>query len=277
VKQLIITADDFGASISVNNAVERAHRHGVLTAASLMVTGEAAQDAIARAQTMPGLGVGLHLVLVEGCPALPPEQVPDLVDRSGHFRPDMVRPAIAMAFLPHVRRQLFAEVDAQFAAFAASGLPLDHVNAHKHFHLHPVIASAILAAGQRHGMKAVRAPVEPRWLLEMIEPASPPRRDPAAPWARLMRWRLRRAGLKVPDHVFGLAWTGHMNSDRLRAIIERLPQGLSEIYLHPATRDDWPGHTPGYAYAEELAALTDPVAREIMMREGIVLVRFGDL
>jgi hypothetical protein len=77
--------------------------------------------------------------------------------------------------------------------------------------------------------------------------------------------------------VFGLAWSGAMNTERLRAVIERLPQGLSEIYLHPATRDDWPGHTPGYAYEEELAALTDPVAREIVMRDGIALVRFGAL
>jgi len=276
VKTLVITADDFGASISVNNAVERAHRHGVLTAASLMVTGEAAQDAVERARTMPGLGVGLHLVLVEGRPALPPEQVPDLVGADGNFRPDMVRPAIAMAFLPHVRRQLQAEVEAQFAAFAATGLPLDHVNAHKHFHLHPVIASAILAAGRRHGMNAVRAPVEPRWLLELIEPASPPRRDPAALWAKLMRWRLRQAGLSVPDQVFGLAWSGAMNARRLRAIIDALPDGLSEIYLHPATRDDWPGHAPGYAYREELDALTDPAVIEACTARARG-VRFADV
>jgi hopanoid biosynthesis associated protein HpnK len=276
-KTLVITADDFGASISVNNAVERAHRHGILTAASLMVTGEATEDAVARARSMPGLGVGLHIVLVEGRPALPPRDVPDLVDGMGHFRTDMVRAAFAMAFLPDVRRQLFAEVEAQFALFAATGLPLDHVNAHKHFHLHPVIASAILAAGHRHGMKAVRAPVEPNWLLRLIEPSNPPRRDLAEPWARLMRWRLRRVGLSVPDQVFGLAWSGAMNTPRLRAIIEHLPQGLSEIYLHPATRDDWLGHAPGYAYAEELAALTDPVAREIVMHERIELLRYGDL
>ncbi|MEO6092005.1 MAG: hopanoid biosynthesis-associated protein HpnK [Novosphingobium sp.] len=276
-RRLIITADDFGASLAVNGAVEQAHHHGLLTSASLMVTGAAVDDAVARAREMPGLGVGLHLVLVEGRPALPPEQVPDLVDTAGNFHANMLRAALAMAFLPRVRRQLYAEVEAQFAAFSATGLPLDHVNAHKHFHLHPVIASAMLAAGQRHGMKAARVPIEPRRVLAAIEPNDPPRRDPAAgPWSRLLRRRLRRAGIAVPDQVFGLAWSGRMDARRLRALIDALPAGVSEIYLHPATRDDWPGHAPGYAYREELAALTNPAVIAACDARA-KLVRFADL
>ncbi|MDP9085560.1 MAG: hopanoid biosynthesis-associated protein HpnK, partial [Pseudomonadota bacterium] len=159
-RSLIITADDFGASIAVNQAVELAHRGGILSAASLMMSGAAAADAVARARTMPSLGVGLHLVLVEGKPTLPPEAIPDLVDASGHFSANMVRTAFAIALKPATRRQLHAEIAAQFAAFAATGLPLDHVNAHKHFHLHPMVASAVIEIGKRYGMKAVRAPIE---------------------------------------------------------------------------------------------------------------------
>lgn len=273
-RRLIITADDFGAAVEVNAAVEQAHREGVLTAASLMVTGVAAGDAIERARAMPDLGVGLHLVLVEGRPALPPDLVPDLVDRQGLFRTDMVRAAVAMAFLLRVRRQLFAEVEAQFAAFAATGLRLDHVNAHKHFHLHPVILSAMLAAGRKHGMAAIRAPVEPRPVLAAIEPDTPPRRDPAGPWARLTRARLRSAGLTVPDQVFGLAWSGALTPERLRGLIEYLPPGLTEIYTHPAT-GPYPGSAPGYGYATELTALTDPLAKAAIARENIALGAFG--
>ncbi len=238
-----------------------------------MVAGEAAADAVARARTMPDLGVGLHLVLVEGRPSLPPEQVPDLVDSHGRFREDMVRSAIAMAFIPRVRRQLFAEVEAQFAAFAATGLKLDHVNAHKHFHLHPVIASAMIAAGRKHAMVAARAPVEPRDVLAAIKPGAPPRRDPAGPWVRLVRSRLRRAGLTVPDQVFGLAWSGAITPERLRGLIEHLPPGLTEIYTHPAT-GAYPGSAPGYGYATELWALIDPLAKQAIAREGIVLGSF---
>jgi chitin disaccharide deacetylase len=257
MKRLIVTADDFGASLAVNEAVEQAHRDGILTAASLMVSGEAAADAVARAKKMPSLGVGLHLVLVEGRPALPPEQLPDLVDATGQFRTDMVRTAFAIALKPGVRRQLHAEIEAQFAAFAATGLPLDHVNAHKHFHLHPMIASAVIAIGKRYGMTAVRAPIE--------------RGTPGIEhwWATRLQRRLRRAGLVVPDQVVGLAWTGAFDAERMREAVAALPPGLTEIYTHPATADVWPGSAPGYRYRAELSALTDDLVKAALRRDGI--------
>ncbi|MEO9131436.1 MAG: hopanoid biosynthesis-associated protein HpnK [Sphingomonas sp.] len=275
MKRLIITSDDFGAAIAVNEAVEQAHRDGILTAASLMVSGDAAADAVARARTMPSLGVGLHLVLVEGRPTLPPEQVPDLVDTSGHFRTDMVRAGITIFAKPAARRQLAAEVEAQFAAFAATGLKLDHVNAHKHFHLHPTIASAILSTGKRYGMKSVRAPIEPRDVLAKIEPGTGGF-DVARLWALLVRKRMRAAGMSVPDQVFGLAWSGALDAARLRGLIANLPDGLTEIYAHPATDDAYRGHAPGYAYRAELAALIDPLAREAISRDGIERGCFAD-
>ncbi|MBV9694316.1 MAG: ChbG/HpnK family deacetylase, partial [Alphaproteobacteria bacterium] len=129
MKSLVITADDFGAAKEVNDAVETAHRHGVLTAASLMVTGAAAADAVARAKAMPSLRVGLHLVLVDGTAALPVSQVASLV-RGGRFDSNMARAGAAMFFRPKARRELAREIEAQFQAFAATGLALDHVNTH---------------------------------------------------------------------------------------------------------------------------------------------------
>lgn len=274
MKRLIVTADDFGASIEVNEAVERAHRDGILTAASLMVAGEAVKDAVARARAMPELGVGLHVVLVEGRPVLPPEQIPALVDGMGNFRTDMARAGVTIFASPGARRQLAAEVEAQFAAFAATGLTLDHVNAHKHFHLHPTIAGTILRIGQRYGMRAARAPIEPRRLLRQVDGTDTGPRVETI-WARLVRARLRRAGMLVPDRVFGLAWSGAMTPDRVRGVLERLPDGLTEIYTHPAT-GAYPGSAPGYDYRGELAALVDPLAKSILTRERVALGRFAD-
>jgi len=274
-KRLVITSDDFGAAIAVNAAVEQAHREGILTAASLMVSGDAAADAVARARTMPKLGVGLHIVLVEGRPTLAPEQIPDLVDATGHFRTDMVRAGITIFAKPAARRQLAAEVEAQFAAFAATGLKLDHVNAHKHFHLHPTIASAILKTGKRYGMKSVRAPIEPRDVLAKIESGTGGI-DIARIWALLVRKRMRAAGMTVPDQVFGLAWSGALDAQRLRGLIANLPDGLTEIYAHPATDDAYPGHAPGYAYRAELAALIDPLARAAISHDIIERGCFAD-
>lgn len=247
MKRVIVTADDFGASNEVNDAVERAHRDGILTAASLMVTGDAAADAVSRATWMPRLGVGLHLVLVEGTPALAPERIPALVGTDGRFRTDMARAAIRIFADLRARAQLEAEITAQFERFAATGLPLDHVNAHKHFHLHPTIASAVLRIGPRFGMRAVRAPVEPG--TPGIE----------ARWARRLQRRLRKAGMLVPDQVVGLAWTGQFTPERMRAALSDLRDGLTEIYTHPAT-GPYPGSAPGYDYTGELAALLDPLA-----------------
>lgn len=273
-RRLIVTADDFGASPEVNAAVEQAHRDGILTAASLMVAGDAADDAVERARRLPGLGVGLHLVLVEGRPMLPPEQIPALVDHTGQFRSDMVRTALTIFASPSAQRQLAAEIDAQFAAFAATGLKLDHVNAHKHFHLHPTIASAILRAGKRHGMQAMRAPIEPPAVIAAID-GTPRRAGIEHLWAKVLRGRLRKAGVTVPDQVFGLAWSGALTAPKLLALLDKLPPGLTEIYAHPA-EGPYPGSAPGYLYAEELAALTDPLAKAAIARNGVATGHFAD-
>lgn len=276
MKQLIVTSDDFGAAIEVNEAVERAHRDGILSAASLMVAGPAMEDAVARAKTMPKLRVGLHLVLVEGRPVLPAGQVPDLVDAAGHFRTDMARAGAAMFFLPRVKRQLRAEIEAQFAAFAATGLAFDHVNSHKHFHLHPTIAAMMVETAARYGVKGARAPLEPQGVLSQIEPhKSSGVVTLTAPFARALRRRFARAGIASPDQVFGLAWSGAMTPGRVAGLIAHLPDGLSEIYVHPAT-GPYPGSAPGYQYAAELAALTAPGLKARLTAESIRLGGFDD-
>jgi hopanoid biosynthesis associated protein HpnK len=208
---------------------------------------------------------------------LPPSQVTDLVGPDGRFRDNMVRAGIDFFFRPAVRRQLAAEIEAQFAAFAATGLPLDHVNAHKHFHLHPTIAGLIVKIGARHGLAAARAPVEPAAVLRRIEPVTRGLPDRiVAPYARLVARRFRRAGLIVPAQVFGLAWSGAMDTVRVAGLLDNLPPGLSELYLHPATDDRYRGHAPGYRYRAELAALCDERVRAMVAERNIVLGRFAD-
>lgn len=276
MRNLVLTADDFGAAAEVNQAVERAHREGVLSAASLMVSGMAAADAVSRARAMPRLRVGLHLVLVDGKPVLPARQVPDLVDDKGHFRTDMARSGVAMFFRPKVKVQLAAEIEAQFEAFAATGLKLDHVNAHKHFHLHPTIAALIVKFAAAYGARGARVPLEPQRVLARIEPHRPSGVVfLTAPFAHRLRRHFRKAGVHAPDHVFGLAWSGAMTQKRLRGLLEHLPDGTSEIYLHPAT-GPYPGSAPGYAYQEELAALTDPRMAPLIAAQNIRLGGFSD-
>jgi hopanoid biosynthesis associated protein HpnK len=275
--RLVVTADDFGADLAVNEAVELAHRQGVLTAASLMVGAPAVADAVARARRLPSLAVGLHLVLTDGRPILPPDQIPLLVDRNGAFHADMAAAGALMFFHPLARRQLEAEIAAQFAAFAATGLVLDHVNAHKHFQLHPTIAGLMLKIGRRHGLKAARAPVEPPAALAAVEPTPVSTAASALNlMARGLRRRFRRAGLTAPDQVFGLRWSGAMTTGRLAGLLSAPPPGLTEIYLHPALWGGYPGSAPGYRYDEELAALIAPEVVEATKRPNTILGGFRD-
>ncbi len=264
MRGLIVTVDDFGAAVAVNQAVERGFGEGIVTAASLMVSGEACADAVERALRSPGLGVGLHVVLADGKPLLPPERIPALVGTDGRFHRSMLRTALAIAFSPAARAQMRAEVEAQFAAFAATGLPLDHVNAHKHFHLHPTIASAIIAIGSRYGMRAVRVPRERAtpWLLRW--------------WARLLAGRLRRAGMLVNDEVRGLRWSGAFDTARMQQALASLPEGLTEFYCHAASADGYPGSAAGYRYRDELAALIDPAVRAALASSAAKHGCFGD-
>jgi hopanoid biosynthesis associated protein HpnK len=258
VKCLIVTADDLGAAREVNDAVETAHRGGILSAASLMVSAPFAADAVARARLMPRLRVGLHLVLVEGRPTLPASLVSRLVGADGCFRSGMAALGASIAASPRARRQLAAEIAAQFEAFGATGLAMDHCNAHKHFHLHPVVGRMMASVGRRFGVRAVRVPEEPLAVLRKIEPAtSGAASRVTAPFARLLKRRLTASGLATADRVFGLHWSGCMTRERLAGLIAHLPEGLSEIYLHPAT-GAYLGSAPQYRYREELEALISP-------------------
>lgn len=216
-----------------------------------MVGAPAAADAVARARRLPSLRVGLHVVLADGPAVLPPAQIPDLVDAQGRFGSAMARDGCRFFFLPHVRRQLAAEIRAQFAAFAATGLPLDHVNTHKHFHLHPTVLSLILSIGREYGLRAMRLPREAGAPLLL------------RPWLALLRRRLQRAGIAHNDYVVGIAHSGGMDESVLLATLARLPAGVGEIYLHPAVVSGAriAPSMDGYRHADELAALLSPRVR----------------
>jgi hopanoid biosynthesis associated protein HpnK len=247
---LIITADDFGLHEAVNEAVEQATRAGVLTAASLMVGAAASADAVRRARDLPQLRVGLHLVLADGIAVLPHQELPSITDSRGYMDERMFVNGVRFFALPRVRRQLEAEIRAQFTAFSATGLPLDHVNVHKHFHLHPTLLGLILRIGAEYGLDAMRVPDEPLWFGGAAAGL-------LKPLIALMKRRLDAAQIFHNDALFGIAATGAMDEAALLGIVARLPPGVTEIYLHPATRRDHAltSTMKGYRHAEELAAL----------------------
>ncbi len=232
-----------------------------------MVAAPAVADAVARARRMPTLGVGLHLTLVDGEALLPPEEIPDLVGADRRFSDRQALAGVSYFFRPAVRRQLEAEIRAQFRAFAATGLPLGHVDAHKHMHLHPTVGRLLVELAAEHGCRAVRVPYEPGGGIGGAL---------LAPWLGLLRRRVRRAGMAAADRVYGIRWSGAMTGERVAALLCALPDGVSEIYAHPAveTTPALAAAMPGYRHAEEFAALVSPAAVAIVRERGIALTSF---
>jgi hopanoid biosynthesis associated protein HpnK len=246
-----------------------------------MVGAPAAADAIARARRLPRLHVGLHLVLASGKPMLPPSAIPALVDADGAFGDNLVGASFRFVFDAAARAQLEREIRAQFEAFRATGLALDHANAHRHMHLHPTVARLMLAVGRDYGLKAVRIPREPLGPLRRAS-ARPAELAAAAlhrPFANMLRRRVRAAGLAANDHLLGLAWTGAMTEARVLRLIEALPAGVSELYLHPATERSasLARAMPAYRQTEELAALLSRSVRQRIEAGKIALIGYGAL
>jgi hopanoid biosynthesis associated protein HpnK len=266
-RRVIFTADDFGLSLPVNEAVERAHQEGVLRTASLMVAEAAFADAVDRARRLPRLHVGLHVALVNGRALLPSAQIPLLADAAGQLPTDQLQAGLRFFFTPGIRSQLEAEIRAQFAAFAATGLRLDHVNAQSHMHVHPTVFGLLLRVGRDYGSPPIRIPREPHaawWLV---------------PWLAVMAAQARRAGVAHNAYVYGLRDTGRMNRARVLALLQRLPVGVTEMYFHPAT-GRWPGIDPvlaGYDLEAEFAALIDPDVAAAVRAPGIEAITFADL
>ncbi len=257
MQSVIVSADDFGLTGAVNEAVEQACRHGVLTQASLMVAAPAAADAVARAKSLPGLHTGLHLVLVDGDSKLGHEQLPHITTPDGKFRRGQVALGFQYFFSPAARRELALEIRAQFAAYAATGLKLHHADAHKHMQLHPVVARLMMTIGKDYGLARIRVPAEPPAVLAACG-ARPGLADFALyAWSFLLRAQARRAGIAAMDHVFGIKWSGHMTAPRVQTLLKNLPPGSSEIYFHPASSRDETLETlmPDYEHEAELQAL----------------------
>lgn len=269
--RLVVNADDFGSSRGANAAVLRAHREGILTSASLMVTGEAAEEAAAMARANPSLGVGLHLALACARSLLGPARVPGLAGPGGHLASSPVAAGFRYFFLPGLRRQLADEIGAQMARFVELGLVPGHLDGHCNLHLHPTVAGLVRERGPAWGLRTFRLTRDPlRLNLRIARGRLPYRVSHALVFgvlSALARPWLRRAGIGHVDRVFGLLQNDHMHEEYLVRLLSAIGPGAFEVYAHP---DDGPGR-------HEADALCSPRVRALVGERGIRLVRHADL
>jgi len=270
-RRLVVNADDFGRSRSINAAVVRAHREGVLTSASLMVNEPACAEAVALAKENPKLGVGLHLTLLMGHSALPPEEIPGLVNAQREFSNNPVGVGFRYFFHRGLREQLRAEIHAQFDRFRATGLPLDHVNGHLHLHLHPVVFGILMEDAEQLGIRHLRFTrdclgrsnrmTQGRWFYRVFHAG-------IHAWlSGRAREPLRRRGIKHAQITFGLLQDSHVDEDYVLKLLPELPPGDSELYSHPSLDK----------FKQEFDALVSPRVKEQIEELGIELIRYQDL
>jgi hopanoid biosynthesis associated protein HpnK len=268
MKQLIITSDDFGLSRGVNAAVEKAWQEGILTCASIIAGGAAFDDAVAVARRNPGLQVGLHLTLVQGCAVLSPSEIPGLVNEAGCFSDNPVAAGMRFFFDKGLYKLLRREIEAQIRKVVDAGIALTHLDGHLNIHLHPIVFSFLLELMPRYGITSFRLSRErlahnlrfdrERRLGKTVE------RVIFGALSGHARPYLDRLGIRYAGEVKGVLNSGRMTEEYLLNIIDGLNVGLTELYFHPGILPDAEitSRMPDYRHEEELAAITSPRVRK---------------
>jgi chitin disaccharide deacetylase len=268
----VITADDFGKSPAVNQAILEAHDRGIVTATSIMAAGKAFREAVRIAQSRSRLSVGLHVTLCDGLAVLSQKEIPDLVDDYGQFETSPSRAWIKYS-RTGIQSQLEKEIEAQFDLLAKEGINPTHIDGHHHLHMHPAVFKILCRQAAQRGIPWIRIPCEPLPLVFRYFSA----RRGAMPFVEWAVFRIlkvthertaRNHGLHIADAVYGLSQSGQVDEQYLFHTLPR-SAGCIEIFTHPEIASK--------AGCRELEALTSTAVQDKVASQGIALVGYRDI
>lgn len=241
VRRVIVNADDFGLTPGVNRAISELHQDGVLSSATLMALAVATDNAVGLALSTASMGVGCHVVLVDGQPVLPPSEIPTLVDqKTGMFYPTLggfLRRVLTGYIRP---AEIETEAAAQISLLKERGLQLTHFDTHKHTHMFPAVLRPVLRAARAAGIRCLRNPFEPEWsrrgtprapLLRRMEVSLLGRLEPA--FQRVVA----EEGFATTDGALGVLATGTLDETTIRSLLQGAPPGTWELVTHPGYID----------------------------------------
>ncbi|HXX19390.1 MAG TPA: hopanoid biosynthesis-associated protein HpnK [Candidatus Acidoferrum sp.] len=287
MKRVILNADDFGLTRGVNEGIIRAHREGILTSATLMATGSAFDDAVERAKANPKLGIGCHLVLTGGVAVSPPEKIPSLAGRDGQL-PKSLGAFVARVSTGQVRAQdMETELRAQIERIRRAGIEPSHVDTHKHTHVHPRVMSVLAHVAHDCGISRIRNPVEnleDSWRMTRGKGAGRIRDLAASAAVCSVALQFKsissRYGLRSPDHFLGLAATGRLDPAALCDLLDTIPEGSTEIMLHPGLCDADLAATGSRLQEQRQTEMAALIASEVVRaarEKGIQLITYREL
>ena len=281
MRRLIVNADDFGLHAAVNRGILAAHTEGIVSSTSLMAGGAAFDDAVRIARHCPQLGVGVHLTLVGASPLLPVAEVSSLLDEAGDFYGSY--PLFIKRFLrgkirlAEVERELAAQID----RVCMAGIQPSHLDSHQHLHVVPGIAGIVLKLARRFSIRAIRIPAEPLLFFGGKAPSLGRviGRTGLTLLAEVFRRQAVGAGFAVTGHFFGMLSGGQMNQAALLSILQSLPEGDSEIMVHPGDGDESLAekYSWGYHWTEELQALCSGEVKTSVGQQKIQLISYREL
>lgn len=279
---MVVNGDDFGFSSSINHAIIAAHQEGILTSASLMVSGDAFEEAVLLAKAHPTLAVGLHLVLACGRSVLPSTRIPHLVDAEGCFSYESAKAGLHYHLNQAARRELPLEIRAQLEKFRQTGLPLSHVDGHVHIHAQPIVLRHLVQFADEFQIRFIRLPFEDLRLALKV--------DRSDLFDKILWWsvfgglraygesHLKSSGIRFVDRVYGVLHSGRMTEDYLLGLIPQMRANLVEIYSHPmiATPEELGNRSVAAGWAEWDALMSDRV-RDAIAQHGFKLTNYLQL
>ena len=279
MKRLIVNADDFGLSPEVNAGIARAHRDGILRSASLMVAEPAARAAAELARDNPELDVGLHAVVCQGRSMLDGSRLGAAVGASGEFIDSPVAAGMRYFFDRSLRAAMTDELRAQVERHLELVGYLNHIDGHLNFHVHPLFADILVNLAVEYKVPCIRLPRERVMTTLRLRQDNAMRKLVESVIFRTLSRRTSRMmaerGLTSTDALFGLHQSGHMSENYVVGVIDRIRDGTTELYFHPAA--DIGGVPPSVEAQLEVEILTGPRVRDAIARNGIELTTFADL
>jgi hopanoid biosynthesis associated protein HpnK len=279
IRAAIINGDDFGLSPGINRGIIEGYRDGILTSASLMVVGDAFEEAVTLAHEHPGLSLGIHLTLIEGVPVLPPHMIPSLVTSDGRFCGSLGEFLLKWLSGGILVREVEKEFTAQIDKARDRGIRVDKLDSHMHIHLLPGLFSTVLTLAQRYHITAIRLPTE--GVLNLVRPTTFGgwgRRAVLTALSTFLSRELVKADCLYAQRCIGIAESGHLAEEDLLRLLQRLRPGLTEIMVHPGYDDTVLSHWPQsrrYKREQELTALTSPRVKAFIQSHRIELLSFS--
>jgi hopanoid biosynthesis associated protein HpnK len=281
MKYLIVNADDFGLDANINQGIIQAYTGGIVTSTSILANGDSFFTGMASLREHPGLGVGVHLTLVNGRPLSPPAAIPSLLNEDGEFLADY-QEFIARFLIDGIKlSEVRSEWSRQILQVQNQGIKITHIDSHQHLHVLPGIHSLVTDLAKEFHITKVRVPGE-NMLFFGGNLSSVNRllaRDVLTGVSFLSKLYFDKKSLAAPEHFYGMLWGGQLNENRLKNIITQLPLGSSEIMTHPGLNNRALEHkfAWGYQWEEELAALTSLNIKNLIQQQEIRLINYRDL